>query len=94
MPLGILYPKNAIFKNGHPLWIHTNTIVIFLIEITTNEHYISLNNPLNYSLKYGKTAKFGNVGSKLSFIAKNLHLMVGSLQVVAHRKPVLTPTHA
>jgi hypothetical protein len=46
--------------------MHTNTIAIFLIKITTNEHLKSYNNPLYYTLKYGITAKFGNFGSKVS----------------------------
>jgi hypothetical protein len=46
-----------------------------LIEITTNKRFISYNNPLNYSLKYGITGKFGNFGSKVSFIAENPHLI-------------------
>jgi hypothetical protein len=49
----------------------TNTITIFLIEIITNERFISYNNPLYYFLKYGKTAKFGNFGSKVSFSNEN-----------------------
>jgi hypothetical protein len=36
----------------HVFFAH-NTITIFLIEITTNKCFISYNNPLNYSLKYG-----------------------------------------
>jgi hypothetical protein len=52
-----------------------NTITIFLIEITTNKHFISYNNPLNYSLKYGKTGEFGNFRSKVYFISENLHLI-------------------
>jgi hypothetical protein len=55
--------------------VHTNTITIFLIEITTNECFKSYNNPLYYSLKYGKIAKFCNFGSKVSFIAENRHLI-------------------
>jgi hypothetical protein len=55
--------------------MHTNTGVIFLIEITTSECFKSYNNPLFYSLKYGKTAKFGNFGSKVSFIPENPHLI-------------------
>jgi hypothetical protein len=55
--------------------MHTNTMAIFLIEITTNECLKSYNNLLYYSLKYGKTAQFGNFGSKVSFIAKNPHLI-------------------
>jgi hypothetical protein len=50
-------------------------ITIFLIEITTNKRSISYNNPLNYSLKYGITGEFGNFGTKVSFIAENLHLI-------------------
>jgi hypothetical protein len=55
--------------------MHTNTITIFLVEITTNERFKSYNNPLFYSLKYGTTAKFRNFGSKVYFIAENLHLI-------------------
>jgi hypothetical protein len=55
--------------------VHTNKITIFLVEITTNECFRSYNNPLYYSLKFGKTAKFGNFGSKVSFIAENPHLI-------------------
>jgi hypothetical protein len=46
-----------------------------LIEITTNKRFISYNNLLNYSLKYGITGEFRNFGSKVSFIAGNLHLI-------------------
>jgi hypothetical protein len=56
-------------------FLHTNTITIFLIEITTNKRFISYYNPLNYSLKYGMTGEFGNFGSKVSFIAENPHLI-------------------
>jgi hypothetical protein len=42
--------------------MHTNTSAIFLVEITTNVCLKSYNNPLYYSLKYGKTAKFENFG--------------------------------
>jgi hypothetical protein len=52
-----------------------HTITIFLIEITTNKRFISYNNPLNYSLKYGITGEFGNCGSKVCFIAENSHLI-------------------
>jgi hypothetical protein len=55
--------------------MQTNTIAIFLIEITTNERLKFYNNPPYYSLKYGKTAKCGNFGSKVSFIAENPHLI-------------------
>jgi hypothetical protein len=55
--------------------MHTNTIAIFLIEITTNEHLKSYNNLLYYTLKYGITAKFGNLGSNVYFIAENPHLI-------------------
>jgi hypothetical protein len=54
--------------------VHTNTIAIFLIEITTNECLKSYNNLLYYSLKCGKTAQCGNL-SFIMFIAKNLHLI-------------------
>jgi hypothetical protein len=55
--------------------MHTNTITIFLIEITTNECFKSHNNRLYHSLKYGEIAKFGNYGSKVYFIAENPHLI-------------------
>jgi hypothetical protein len=41
----------------------------------TNECFRSHNNPLYYSLKYSTTAKFRNFWSKVSFIAKNPHLI-------------------
>jgi hypothetical protein len=43
-----------------------------LIEITTNKCFISYNNPLNYSLKYGITGECGNFRS---FFAENPHLI-------------------
>jgi hypothetical protein len=46
-------------------FMHSNTITVFLIEITTIECFRSRNIPLNYSLKYGKTAKFRNFQSKV-----------------------------
>jgi hypothetical protein len=49
-----------------------------LIKITTNERFISYDNPLNYLLKYGITGEFGNFGSKVYFIAENLHLIFGT----------------
>jgi hypothetical protein len=74
-----IHHKNSFRKknpNGimHMFFAH-NTITIFLIEITTNKHFISYDNPLNYSLKYGITSEFGNFGSKVSFIAENPHLI-------------------
>jgi hypothetical protein len=63
--------------------MHTNTITIILIEINvkTNECFISHNNPPNYFLKYGKTAKFRNFGSKLYFIAEKPHLIESNDQI-------------
>jgi hypothetical protein len=55
--------------------VHSNAITIFLIEITANKCFISHDNPLNYSVKYGRTAEFRNFGSNVSFIAENLHLI-------------------
>jgi hypothetical protein len=54
-----IHHKNSFRKqnlNGitHRFFAH-NTITIFLVEITTNKRFISYNNQLNYSLKYGKT---------------------------------------
>jgi hypothetical protein len=49
---------NRICKHN----MHTNTIAIFLVEITTNECLKSYNNLLYYFLKYGKIAKFENFG--------------------------------
>jgi hypothetical protein len=74
-PVLTVFPQSC--KAGDVLCMHTNTITIFLIEITINECFISHINPQNYSLKYGKTAKFGNFRSKVSFsfIAKNPHLI-------------------
>jgi hypothetical protein len=53
--------------------MHTNTIAIFLIEITANECLKSYNNPLYYSL----TAKQLNseISGNKYFIAENLHLI-------------------
>jgi hypothetical protein len=58
-----IHHKNSFRKknpNGvmHVFFAH-NTITIFLIEITTNKRFISYNNPLNYSLKYGITGEYG-----------------------------------
>jgi hypothetical protein len=72
----------------HVFFAH-NTIMIFLIEITTNKHFISYNNPLNYSFKYGITGEFGNFGSKVSFIAENPHLIESNdreSQLIINRK--------
>jgi hypothetical protein len=72
----------------HVFFAH-NTITIFLIEITTNKRFISCDNPLNYSLKYGITGEFGNFGSKVSFIDENLHLIKsndGESRLIINRK--------
>jgi hypothetical protein len=65
-----IYHKNSFRKKNSNGIMHVffayNTITIFLIEITTNKRFISYDNPLNYSLKYGITGEFGNFGSKVS----------------------------
>jgi hypothetical protein len=80
----------STYINGimHVFFAH-NTITIFLIEITTNKYFISYNNPLNYSLKYGITGEFGNFGSNVSFIAENPHLIESNdreSQLIINRK--------